>query len=154
MIGQLEMAVRDCSSARREKQSVERENEFLRAEVERMMAGQLAVTDDDSAAAVAVQRLVDDNVPAGSYFPPAKVSTDNNDRQPVFSSSDDEVERPATPDIKQKTNEDDDNDDNNDDVDYLQQKLVRWKLRLDEAGKTIQAERESVSIHLFIQFIR
>lgn len=30
------------------------------------------------------------------------------------------------------------------DVEYLQQKLTHLKLRLDEATKTIQAERESV----------
>lgn len=31
-----------------------------------------------------------------------------------------------------------------DDVEYLQQKLTHLKLRLDEAAKTIQAEREWV----------
>lgn len=30
------MALKDCSAARREKQSIEHENEFLRTEIERM----------------------------------------------------------------------------------------------------------------------
>ena len=40
----LEMALKDCSAVRREKQSIEHENEFLRTELERM--AQLQQDDD------------------------------------------------------------------------------------------------------------
>lgn len=40
----LEMALKDCSAVRREKQSIEHENEFLRTELERMAQQQ---QDDD-----------------------------------------------------------------------------------------------------------
>lgn len=187
----LEMALKDCSAIRREKQSIEHENEFLRVEIERLQQ-------DNRCHALYLNQ-----VPAQESFIPtfgsvrSRLGTpDANDIEsasqidsPVKSEESCEESSPRARSSAAATNKDSLNESDVDetlgaipkikspvsrisydseehpfpdgrrystsvefgkyvdpietvDVEYLQQKLTHLKLRLDEATKTIQAERE------------
>ena len=178
------MALKDSSVVRREKQSIEHENEFLRSELERMAQQQHEEDSQserkschsfiphhhqqDSSRLVSVldyfrfsrwtiylllwNRLgtpelsreatstpIDSNDPMPVLLSPRNRSTPSN----FISNGFDAEIAPthfsgAVP--KQIRNPVDSLE--TDDVEYLQQKLTHLKLRLDEAAKTIQAERE------------
>lgn len=188
----LEMALKDSSAVRREKQSIEHENEFLRSELERM-AQQQQEEDSQSerkschsfiphhhqqdssrfnfdiitllSSRLMIFICINKNRLGTPELSREATSTpiDNNDPMPVllsprnrstpsnFMSNGFDAEivpshfSGAVP--KQIRNPVDSLE--TDDVEYLQQKLTHLKLRLDEAAKTIQAERECVAnVHL------
>jgi len=178
----LEMALNDCSAIRREKQSIEHENEFLRAEIERFQQGspyshQAPAQDSSIPTFTNTRRLVtpDPNdmesvsqlgspvkseqscspIPVQSPWvrsSPAPASKDS------LNGSDMDETLGAIPKIKSPVSHTSYGAEEHSfpdgrfgkyvdpidtvDVEYLQQKLTHLKLRLDEATKTIQAERE------------
>ncbi|XP_046441341.1 coiled-coil domain-containing protein 102A-like [Daphnia pulex] len=159
----LEMALKDSSAVRREKQSIEHENEFLRSELERMAQQQ---QEEDSQSE---RKSCHSFIPHHHQQDTSRLGTpelsreatstpiDNNDPIPVLLSP----RNRSTPSSFMSNGFDAEivpshfsgavpkqilrnpvDSLETDDVEYLQQKLTHLKLRLDEAAKTIQAERE------------
>lgn len=160
----LEMALKDSSVVRREKQCVEHENEFLRSELERMAQQQ---QEEDG---LSERKSPHSFNPRHHHEGSSRLGTPELSREATSTPIDGTDPIPAllssrersTPNFigngfdaevlpshfsgavpKQMRNPIESLE--TDDIEYLQQKLTHLKLRLDEAAKTIQAEREEKS---------
>lgn len=131
----LEMAIKDANVARREKQQMEKENELLRNELsvqtnKLQNKSQESVVNEETLLSSLTSRLSPRALGGG-----VSVTTTTITAATAGQDHNEMVHRSPPQTLT-------------DDVEYLQQKLTHYALRLEEATKTIQAEREEkVSLH-------